>query len=539
MIIGDSRKIDLSTSSFRRMITNGNLYVDKTRFIENFLQNPNSVQLIARQRRLGKSLNMDMLRCFLTDKKDTRTLFKGLYVESSPVWEKVNSAPIFHFDFKSFTVDTYKKALYGMMHDYIKQYCKDEHLSWLTKEYLNNKDFDDPAGLRHLTESVYKATGKRSYLLIDEYDHVLISQYNTDAYNDIRRFMTDFLSAGVKGNDYIEKILLTGVMRISHESMLSGLNNIVTYDVFADEVYTDDYGLTEKEITELAALAHFDIPTVRAWYNGIRIGGHAIYNIYAIMFYITHNKLGCYWGKSGTMDMIISMLNNERREVLARLLNGEQVEVSIVNRVSLRQLAHPTTDQAFYSFLVQAGYLALLEAMSNDSTSAIVYLPNTELKIVWQQFVLETFCINTPKMKTLFDHADDLDAFAYNIEYFLRDRLSYHDLTMGKGDVYTTEQLYHIFVLGILSAYEDVRCQYPLSNRESGGGRYDILVQKPEANYIIEFKTADNTEALPAKANEALQQIETKRYGQDLGQKKLVRVGIAFCGKQCKVVCHA
>ena len=234
MTIGSIEKINLNTSSFERLITNGHFYVDKTKMIEHFLTSSCDVSLVARQRRLGKSLNMDMLRVFLTDKEDFRHLFKGLYIENSPVWEMANSAPVFCFDFKSLQSDNVKISIYGMVHDYIKQYCTVSDLPWHIKRYMTNDDFNNASGMHYLTEAVYKTTGKRSYVLIDEYDKLLMDNFRNDSYEEIRNFLTALFSAVLKGNHYLEKAMLTGVLRISHESMFSGLNNIVTYDVFED-----------------------------------------------------------------------------------------------------------------------------------------------------------------------------------------------------------------------------------------------------------------------------------------------------------------
>ena len=534
MISGDIKKIDLSISSFERMITKSNLYVDKTRLIEHFLTTASSVQLVARQRRLGKSLNMDMLRCFLTDKEDLRHLFRGLYIETSPVWAKINSSPVFYFDFKGLQTDNYKRKIYDMICEHIDNYCNIADLSRAARRYLKDDNFNDTDGLYYLTESVYKATGKRSYLLIDEYDKLLMDNYNADMYEEIRAFKTALFSAGLKGNHYLEKALITGVMRISHESMFSGLNNIVTFDVFNDDVYTNDYGLTDEEVKSLNRLAAFDIDEMRDWYNGVRIGGCAIYNIYSVMSYLAQKRFDSYWGKSGAMDIIVSLLNDSRRAILARLMNGEQAVVSIANKVSLRDLSGKTSDQAFYSLLVQAGYLSI------STTQALVSIPNTELMIVWKEFILEKLYPDIPQIRTLFDNADNLKSFSVDLEYFLCDRLSYHDLAVRKDEDAgrIQERLYHIFLLGILSAYDDVRFKYPQSNRESGDGRYDILVEKSCGNFIFEFKASNSSEDLNEKAEEALNQIEAKRYGADLDiRKRLVKVGVAFHGKICKVRC--
>ena len=543
MVIGDIKKIDLSTSSFERIITDGNLYVDKTRIIENFLESTSTVQLIARQRRLGKSLNMDTLRCFLTNHEDLRHLFKGLYIESRPAWNYANSAPVFYFDFKGLKPEAYHKQIIRQVSRHISNLVNPDTLTGYFKqqydEIVNDINLATDS-LHFLTELAYEVTGKRSYLLIDEYDKLLMENYKSAKYEEIRLFEASLLSSALKGNQYLEKALLTGVMRLSHESMFSGLNNIVTFDVFKDDVYTDDYGLTETEMNELRHLSDFDMDEVRSWYNGIRIGKRAIYNTYSVMSFLTYKQYECFWGKSGTLDAIIGMMNDERKPVMAKLLNHEIVEVEMDSRISLVRLAADKGSKAFYSLLVQCGYLALIEDMYSKGT-ALVSIPNKELMIVWKNFILDSLFENTSQVRTLFDNADNLKLFSRDVEYFLSDRFSYHDLSVydGSNKARTYERVYHVFLLGLLSAYEDVRFKFALSNRESGDGRYDVLVERESANFIFEVKPCDSFDELDAQAEKALAQIETKRYGADLAfqGKRLVKIGVTVCGKQCRVMC--
>ena len=391
MIIGNTSKINLSTSSFERIITGGCLYVDKSRFIENFLNEASDVQLVARQRRLGKSLNMDMLRCFLTDKADCRYLFKGLYIETSPVWDMVNSAPAFYFDFKGLTAGSYKKKILKQILKHISDYINPDNLTGYMKHCYDMLLYDPDSitdGLLILTEIIYEITGKRSYLLIDEYDKLMMDNYNSDVYEEIKLFEKTLLSSGLKGNLYLEKALLTGVMRISHESMLSDLNNLVTYDVFTDYIYTDDYGVTDEEAQALSELAGFDLNTARSWYNGIKVNGRAIYNVYSLMSFIRKNSYDCYWGKSGTLEIITDLLDDERKLALAKLINGESIEVPINEKISLKRLAGEAKDNAFYSFLVQAGYLALDKPLSVNEVATLT-IPNKELIIVWKNYIFD------------------------------------------------------------------------------------------------------------------------------------------------------
>ena len=224
---------------------------------------------------------------------------------------------------------------------------------------------------------------------------------------------------------------------------------------------------------------------------------------------------------------------------LARLMGGEHVLVPMADRVSVKNLAGRGSDQAFYSLLVQAGYLALCGRDENKVSSAIVSIPNTELMLVWKDFILDNLYPNTPEVLTLFDNADNLAVFAQDMKYFIQDRLSFHDLALQKYENPRKqhELLYHVFILGILSAYKDVQCMFPVSNRESGDGRYDILVEKPDSYYVFELKVCSKEDDLDAYAEKALAQVNLKRYGADLKKsKRLVNIGISFFGKQCRVI---
>jgi hypothetical protein len=323
MFVGNTNKVNLGTSSFEELITHGALYVDKSRFIEHFLGEETKVQIIARQRRLGKSLNMNMLRCFLTDQTDCRPLFENLAIRQSSVWEMVHSAPIFLLSFKDLQASLFESNILHLLNKFMYRFVKDERCpEFLTLNYEDwlRQEGRDTGGIQLFTEIVHAVTGKKSYILIDEYDKLLMDNAQTDAYKEIRDYMTALFSAGFKDNPYLEKALLTGVTRISHEGMFSGLNNTKTYDVFSDVVYAEDYGLTEEEIRELSEAAGFDRKEAKSWYNGIKIGGRAIYNTYGVMSMISDKKFDCYWGNTGTLALIPPLLNDSRRRTLLNLL---------------------------------------------------------------------------------------------------------------------------------------------------------------------------------------------------------------------------
>lgn len=529
-ITGNPKKINLSTSSFKRMIEKNLLYVDKTKFIESFLEEGSDVQLITRHRRLGKSLNMDTLRCFLTDREDNSHLFKGLYIENSHVWKEINSAPVFYFDFKGLKPDIFRFQIFDYIKKFLELYCEEKHLSVGAKRYLKEESGNDTDALLHLMESVYNATGKNSYILVDEYDKALADNYKTEYYEEIRDFETSLFSAALKGNPYLEKALLTGVMRISRESMFSGLNNTKVYDIFDDNVYTEDYGLTEEEVDELNKLVNFDKNQLRKWYNGICVNKKPIYNTYSVMSFLEDGVYDCYWGQSGTTDIIVEMMNDTRASDISKMLAGGTIKAYINPRISFKDIASDTKDEDFYSLLVQGGYLSVLEK-PKELSSMVLNIPNQELKIVWKRFVIKHVFGGISVLHDLFANSFNLNEFSKNLKSIISDRLSYYDLVGDK------EQAYHMFLLGFLSAHGDSKVKLPVSNMESGDGRLDICIERKEGIFIFEIKQGEAHE-LEKLAQQALEQIEEKRYGSEFIDKRVVKVGIAFCKKQAFVKCR-
>ncbi|MDR1060626.1 MAG: AAA family ATPase, partial [Clostridiales bacterium] len=268
-IFGDPSRVGLG-ANFKKIRASDYFYIDKTPFIEHFLSDTVEVSLICRPRRFGKSLNMDTLRCFLTDGEDNRELFKGLAVESSDVRGKANSAPVFYFDFKGLTAEGYRDAIFDMASVYLAPYCSrlpESAFKNTLNGYLSRRARETDA-LRLLTEAAYEATGKKPYILIDEYDKLLLDESNSASYAEIRKFLTYLFSAAFKDNPFLEKGLLTGVMRISYEGLFSGLNNISVYDVFNDGRYNEDFGITDEEAGELVELCSLNSGDLKEWYDG-------------------------------------------------------------------------------------------------------------------------------------------------------------------------------------------------------------------------------------------------------------------------------
>jgi hypothetical protein len=485
---------------------------------------------------------MDMLRCFLTDKTDNRPLFENLAVRQSPVWEMAHSAPVFFLDFKNLQRDYYRSDIFHMIDIYLEGYVNNTRCPASmrrTYEAWSQKEGNDASGIGLLTMIVHAVTGKKVYILIDEYDKLLMDTALTGKYKEIRDYLTALFSAGLKGNPCLEKALLTGVTRISHEGMFSGLNNAKAYDVFSDVVYSEDYGLTDTEIRELSETAGFGREEAKDWYNGIRIGGKAIYNTFGVMSMIKKREFDCYWGNSGMLDTIIALLNNKRYRTLLNLLTRDHVEtVELENRISPEKLCSGCPDKIFYSLLVQAGYLSLekMEKMTGN-----VAMPNVELREVWRRFLLSDFEEKIENPSGLLAQIDSPEILAQEWEDFLTNvlvRLSYHDLPMLKeadGRRKTPEINYHLLLFGILfMCDESFKYKRLTSNRESGDGRYDICMEMEDRVVVFEVKSATEEEDLEAIALEALAQISEQRYGADTGLP-VQGIGMAFRKKQCRV----
>jgi hypothetical protein len=494
---------------------------------------------------------MDTLRCFLADREDNRELFRGLGVESSDVWSKANSAPVFHFDFKGLAAANYRDAIFAMVRRYLRQHYQlvsDPDLRERVDEYLG-KRLNEEDALRLLTEAAHEATGKRPYVFIDEYDKLLLDEARSEQYAEIRKFMTYLFSAAFKDNPFLKKGLLTGVMRISYEGLFSGLNNISVYDVFNDGRYNEDFGITGAEMAELVDLCSLDGESIREWYDGFSISGTRLYNIFSVSSYLNRRQFDTYWGNSGTMGTVASAIQSgaagasargvlsepagatgaDRLNTLARVVSGEQATVPVAQLSSLAQIND--SNAAFYSLLVQAGYLSAAHSMRSE---AAVCVPNREMRIIWKEFIFASVARNSDGAVLDLFRMRDPQAFALALERIMANALSYWDLS---GDL---EQVYHVFLLGGLvfsdPLFDKSRTK---SNRESGDGRYDIWMERNGRNYIIELKKCDSEDALGDKSELALRQIDEKRYGAELDDGKPIwKVGIACFGKRCRVKCE-
>ena len=528
-VFGDRTRIDLGSSQFERFIENGNLYIDKTRFIEHVYNEASCVLLFTRPRRNGKSLNLDMLRTFLDCKQNTKELFKGLYIEGSPVFERINSHPVIYLNFREMDRASYHEVFRENIRENTSRYLENEQVGKFLQSCMIGDSSSPTRALYSLTKDIHEAYGVRPYVLIDEYDKLLMDNISSSEYETIKDWLKGVFESALKDNPHMEKGVMVGVTRISQESLLSGLNNLDVYDVFRPSVFDGDFSLTEEEAAEL--LDAEQLEAAREWYNNYRVGDLKLYTMYSVLSYMKNGALDNYWGMSGSMEMLIDVLNAERVDAITDLLSaGKEIETGIERRMSLRQLRSGSIeDKSFYSFAVQTGYLTYELHSKNDTADVYrLRVPNKELARVWRSFVLDNVVKEKHKgLRDIFKRIADTEEFSKDFQEFVSFQLSSYDI--GKE----LEKTYHVLVFGLILG-AGFKCS---SNRERGYGRYDLWLEGPDFNVIIEFKKArKETDDLEKLAGEAIYQINSRKYYASFPNNvPLYKVGVGRYRSECFV----
>lgn len=537
-----ARKINLNITDFREFRRGDFLYVDKSPLIEHLVNDANNIYLFCRPRRVGKTMNLSMLRYFFDMQEKSAELFKGLYIETSHVYKELNQYPVIYLSFKDMRKEDYEITFVNMVENELKKYIQDEKISKHVNQALVTPYPNSQTLLKNVCKNIYDTLGLQPIILIDEYDKPMMDSIDSPEFEDIRSFIKSVLSSALKDNPYLKRAVMTGVNRVAQESIFSDLNNISIVDVFKASIFDTDFGFTEKEIIQVWDEAAgeqeypFDRDDLRNWYNSYRIGDSIIYFTFSVMSAMQSASLNNYWGRSGIMDIISANLTPKRVEQIIEIVNGypgKGRKIVLKDRLTIGDLRQYDNDDAFYSMLIQTGYMTydiVSPGVDFFKRPQIVRLANKELRHVWEEFILRN--IFTADIFDIEDillrHLDKPELLARELTKGLSNRLSYFDF-----DVHEPEKTYHVFIAGILSAFG---YSYT-SNRESGYGRYDIAVELKDYNMIFEFKKAERHEDMEASAQEAIEQIRRNRYVDGLNpEKRNVLVGIGFCDKMCKVV---
>ena len=540
------KKIPIGVDDFKKLIENNAYYIDKTKFIADILDDAAEVKLFTRPRRFGKTLNMSTLKYFfdIQNANENRKLFNGLDIEKSEYFSEQGKYPVIFISMKGIKATTWeetKKDIALLVLDlfsnfrYLLDDLNDFDLPRFKKYLLSDIDISElKNSLTFLTKILYQKYEKEVILLIDEYDNPLITAHKYDFYEEALSFFKVFYGEALKTNPYLKMGIMTGIIRVIKAGIFSDLNNLKVYSIL-NEQYSDFFGFTQDEVEK--ALKDFNIeyelPDVRSWYDGYKFGNSDVYNPWSILNFLTDKKLIPYWIDTSDNYLINKTLKNassDTMEALQKLFSGESVEENINGNSDLSILFD---EEEIWELFLFSGYLTIDEKIGEDYENVYALrLPNREVKEFFKQKFIdvnfgESLFRNT--MEAL--KKNKIDNFEKYLQNIILKSTSYYD---GKN-----EDFYHGLILG-MTLYLD-RDYYVNSNRESGLGRYDVIIEPKNKNnrgYILEFKVVKDEKDLEKSSKEAIEQIIDKKYDTSLkerGIKDITLIGITFFGKIIKV----
>ncbi len=556
------KTISIGKQDFASLREHNCFYIDKTDFIKEWWDSQDDVTLITRPRRFGKTLNMSMVECFFSVKYAKRLdLFEGLSIEKNADLRKLQGTyPVLFLSFAAVKTNTYENAR--------RQICSliaslyDENMYLLNGDTLNERekkrfqavtpemnDADAVMALQNLCLFLSKYYGKKVIVLLDEYDTPLQESYAYGYWRELTAFTRSLFNATFKTNPYLERAIMTGITRVSKESIFSDLNNLEVITT-TSEKYATSFGFTESEVfTALDEAGMSDqCDVVKKWYDGFVFGGKKdIYNPWSITNFLDKRKIDIYWANTSSNSLIGHLIqrgNSAIKEAMEDLLSGKELVTEIDEQIVFDQLDDNMT--AIWSLLLSSGYLKINQAPKDAAASNQNYhlsLTNHEVDVMFRRMIDGWFKKYTPNynafVKALL--ADDVRAMNHYINRIALETFSFFDTGKGPSASAEPERFYHGFVLGLMVDLQD---NYHItSNRESGFGRYDIMLEPVEIGQsdaiILEFKVIDpESEAdLNATVNSALEQIRHKQYDAQLLARgfrpdQIRAYGFAFQGKQ-------
>mgnify|MGYP002550044958 CR=1 FL=1 len=553
--------IGIGKQRYDRIIENNLFYIDKTMFIKEWWENQDDVTLITRPRRFGKTLNMDMLKCFFSNEyKDRGDLFEGLDIWKEEKYREIQGTyPVIFLSFAKIKQNTYEDAIAGIKRiicDEIQKYIFLKDWDGLADEEKNNlknitygmDDVTAQEAIASLSNYLSRYYGKNVIILLDEYDTPMQEAYVNGYWEELVSFTRSFFNATFKSNLYLERAVITGITSVSKESIFSDLNNLKVITVESDE-YSDTFGFSEEEV--FLALDDFNLSDkkqiVKEWYDGFTFGSQRdIYNPWSIINFLENKKIDTYWADTSSNSLINHLIKKsvpEIKELMELLLKRESIEVTFDDQIVFNQL--DKSKNAIWSLLVASGYLKI----DDIEYKGLLLKPWYHISIT----NLETVSMFANMFAGWFENPDaryndfiksllnnDLKGMNYYMNKVALATFSYFDTGKNPSETLEPERFYHGFVLGLIVELSD---RYEVkSNRESGFGRYDVMIiplNKSEKAIVLEFKVHENDEekTLEETVSSALAQIEEKKYDTELinaGVKKenIRHYGFAFEGKK-------
>ncbi len=553
-----ARVIGIGKQDFEKIIVNHNFYVDKTNFIREWWESDDEVTLITRPRRFGKTLNMSMLEQFFSIKYAGRgDLFAGLSVWEYEKYRSLQGTyPVISLSFANVKESDFRGTKQSMNRIIEDIYNKNAFL--LTGEILtdNEKDYfrsvtcnmeDTTAtwALHKMSDFLSRYYGKKVIILLDEYDTPMQEAYVNGYWNELVAFTRSLFNSTFKTNPYLERAMMTGITRVSKESIFSDLNNLKVVTATSDK-YADCFGFTEEEV--FAALEEYDKSDqkqqIKDWYDGFSFGKVTdIYNPWSIISFLDEGRIGIYWANTSSNSLVNKLIREgspEVKKIFEQLIQGETIQMEIDEQIVYNQLF--AKKNAIWSLLLASGYLKVVETVFVEKTGRTYYdlaLTNKEVRIMFENMIQDWFAGNDDYndfIRALL--LDDVKAMNNYMNRVTTEMFSSFDTGKRPSDK-QPERFYHGFVLGLMAEFAD---QYVItSNRESGFGRYDIMLEPRNAEYdamLIEFKVQSEEEKeLSDTVQAALQQIDQKDYQVNLIAKgfleeRIRKYGFAFSGKK-------
>ena len=558
------KKISIGVEDFKEIIDKDGYFVDKTLMIKKLIESNAMVTLFTRPRRFGKTLNQFMIRRFFEDeiteegeKVDNGYLFDGLKIAEcgEEILSHQQQYPVIFLTLKSAKQPTYEMAYACLVDEICKEFERHSYvlkgeMSQRNREIFERislgKGSDDEyaTAFAFLSECLFKYHKKKAIILIDEYDVPLENAYFRGFYDEMIDFIRSLFESALKTNPYLEKSVITGCLRISKESIFTGLNNLKVDSVLRTE-YGDSFGFTESEVEEM--LAYYDLqeelPEVKRWYDGYLFNDIEIYNPWSIINYvydrdhkITQFALP-YWSNTSSNSIIREMVGEADQKAkadLETLINGDTIEKPVHEDITYGDI-HQSQDN-LWNFLFFTGYLKKMSERKDESGESLylsMAIPNTEIKTIYKNSISYWFeqrmkeTDRSPLVRAL--ETGDCEAAEDFINRQLADTISYYDYA---------ENFYHGFMAGLLV---NIGGYLVRSNRESGNGRPDIVMTESKFRgraMILELKISDTIQGMEKKCEEALTQIEEQKYESSLEEdcfQPILKYAICFFRKRCMV----